>query len=70
MNYFHRYVIIRIQLSQELEHQSQEKRRLHAQYAREIEAAHSKLTEKETSLEENYLRSIQQLREQHQQGCI
>ena len=47
---------------------SQEKRHLHAQYAREIEAAHSCLSDNETTLNEKHADYIRQIVNQHQNG--
>lgn len=47
---------------------AREKQDLHTQYAREIEAAHAQLGQRETELGTEHLRELQELRDQHQQG--
>lgn len=52
-------------LEKEVEQLGQEKQQLRAQYALEIEAVHSQLSERETNLVEDHLRAIQELKNNH-----
>lgn len=45
-----------------------EKQELHAQFAREIEAAHAQLSHRETELEQHHLKVLRDIKEQHNQG--
>lgn len=45
-----------------------EKQELHAQFAREIEAAHAQLSHRETELGNEHLRTLQQLKDEHTKG--
>ena len=45
-----------------------EKQQLHAQFAREIEAAHAQLGHRETELGNEHLRALQQLKDEHTKG--
>ena len=47
-----------------------EKQELHAQFAREIEAAHAQLGQQETQLASEHLRALQELRDQHKEGMV
>ena len=51
-----------------MEQLGQEKQQLRAQYALEIEAVHSQLSERETTLVEDHLRAIQELKNNHKLG--
>ena len=45
-----------------------EKQELHAQFAREIEAAHAQLSNRETELEQQHYRAMREIEEQHSKG--
>lgn len=45
-----------------------DKQELHAQFAREIEAAHAQLNQRETDLVGDHLRLVQQLKQEHTIG--
>lgn len=45
-----------------------EKQELHTQFAREIEAAHAQLSQRETELGAEHLNSLQQLKDEHNKG--
>ncbi len=45
-----------------------EKQELHAQFAREIEAAHAQLSHRERELEQHHMKILRDMKEQHTQG--
>lgn len=47
-----------------------EKQQLHAQFAREIEAAHAQLSHRETELGNKQSRALQQLKDEHIKGDL
>lgn len=51
-----------------MERQLQEKRELRAEFARDIEAAKSQMSEKEDHLIKEHWKVLQQLKDKHQQG--
>lgn len=53
---------------QELEKVRREKQELHAQFAKEIEAAHAQLSQREMELGTEHLHTLKQLREEHSEG--
>ena len=53
---------------QELDKLRREKQELHAQFAREIEAAHAQLSQRETELGAEHLSNLQQLKDEHNKG--
>ena len=53
---------------QELDKLKREKQELHAQFAREIEAAHAQLSERESELGAEHLNTLQELRDNHSKG--
>lgn len=57
-----------LSLSQQLEYVAQEKCELRAQFAREIEASRSQLSQRETNLEESHFKTLEEMRERHSQG--
>lgn len=57
-------------LTQELERVEREKRELRAQYAREIEAAHSQLGEKEAELGAKHVMALQDWQDRHKKGDL
>ena len=52
----------------EIERLSQEKKQLHIQYAREIEATHSCLSDNETMLKEKHAQHIKTMETHHKAG--
>lgn len=62
------YLLLSLSLSQQLEYVAQEKCELRAQFAREIEASHSQLSQRETNLEESHFKTLEEMRERHSQG--
>ena len=50
---------------QEADRLRREKQELHAQFAREIEAAHAQLSQRESELGAEHLSALQQLKEDH-----
>ncbi len=53
---------------QELGKVRAEKQELHAQFAREIEAAHAQLSHRETELEQQHFTVLRDLRDKHSKG--
>lgn len=53
---------------QELEQLKKERQEIRAQYALEIEAAHAQLGEKASTLTQQHITALQQLKLQHQNG--
>ncbi len=45
-----------------------EKQELHAQFAREIEAAHAQLSHRETELEQHHRTALRDIKDQHSRG--
>lgn len=60
--------VIYLFLSQQLEYVAQEKCELRAQFAREIEASRSQLSQRKTNLEESHFKTLEEMRERHSQG--
>ena len=58
------------QCLQELDKLRREKQELHAQFAREIEAAHAQLNQREIQLGDEHLNTLQQLKDEHSKGML
>lgn len=56
--------------SQEADKLRREKQELHAQFAREIEAAHAQLSQRESELGAEHLSALQQLKDDHAHGTL
>ena len=53
---------------QELDRVRREKQELHAQFAKEIEAAHAQLSQRETELGAEHVNTLVQLKDEHSKG--